>query len=107
MTWTRPFAIVLIAALLLWGPASYPVWAQSTPPAQDARGTDGGVAAGFANVLYVPGKAIICATSGVLWFTIMAVTFGHSYNAATNFVEGGCGGKWVLSGADITAGTSQ
>ncbi len=107
MTWTRPFAIVLIAALLLWGAAPYPAWAQSAPPAKDGPGTGEEVAAGFSNVLYIPGKAIVCATSGVLWLTIMALTFGDSYNAAANFVKGGCGGKWVLSGEDIKLGTSQ
>jgi hypothetical protein len=49
----------------------------------------------------VPGKAIVCTTSGVLWIAIMALTFGARYNEAANFVKGGCGGKWVLAREDI------
>ena len=105
MTWTRPIAIVLITSLLLWGPTAYPALAQSPPPAQEDSGE--GVAAGFSNVLYIPGKAIFCASSGVLWLTMMVFTLGHSYNAAANFVKGGCGGKWIVRGEDIKLEPSQ
>jgi len=49
----------------------------------------------------VPGKAIVCGVSGVLWIATMALTFGTLYQEATDFVKGGCGGKWVLTGEDI------
>ena len=107
MTRTRPLAIVLIAAVLLCGPIPSPAWAQSAPPVKDSSGNNGDVAAGFSNVLYIPGKAIVCGMSGVLWLSIMLVTFGHSYDAAANFVSGGCGGKWVLQGGDMRGGSSQ
>jgi hypothetical protein len=52
-------------------------------------------------VLYVPGKAIVCGVSGVLWVATMAVTLGALYDEAANFVKGGCGGRGVLTGEDI------
>jgi len=101
MSWSRLVALVLIAVLLLGSSAPIPGWAQSAAPATGASASGGEVAAGFSNVLYVPGKAVICGVSGVLWLTIMVVTFGHSYDAAANFVNGGCGEKWVLHGEDF------
>ena len=29
------------------------------------------------------------------------MTFGTLYNEATDFVKGGCGGRWLLTGEDI------
>ena len=77
------------------------------PPAKDEPGTAEKVTAGFSDVLYIPGKAIVCAGSGFLWLTFMVVTFGHSYDAAANFIKGGCGGKWLITGEDIKFGPSQ
>ena len=49
----------------------------------------------------MPGKAIVCGVSGVLWVATMAITFGTLYQEAADFVKGGCGGQWVLTGEDI------
>lgn len=100
MAWTKPFVTVLTAALLLC-PSSSPAWAQGPQPAKDGPGTGEEVAAGFSNVLYVPGKAIVCTTSGILWIATMALTLGALYNEAANFVKGGCGGKWIVARDDI------
>jgi hypothetical protein len=107
MTRTRSVAIVLIAVFLLGSSVPNPAWAQKAPPATEASGSDGDVAAGFSNVFYIPGKAIFCGVSGFLWVTIMFFTFGHSYDAAAHLVSGGCGGKWVLHGEDFRPGTSH
>lgn len=58
-------------------------------------------AAAVADVFYVPGKAIVCGMSGAFYVVTMALTFGALYQEATDFVKGGCGGKWVLTGEDI------
>jgi len=100
MAWTKPFVIVLMAALLLC-PSTSPAWAQGPQPAKDGPGTGEEVAAALSNVFYVPGKAIVCASSGVLWIATMALTFGALYNEAANIVKGGCGGKWIVVGEDI------
>jgi hypothetical protein len=61
------------------------------------------VAAGFMNVVYVPGKAIIC-TAGVLTSTVlMLLTFGSGYRAARGVFLEGCSAPWVLT-ADHVSG---
>jgi hypothetical protein len=60
-------------------------------------------AAGFLNVIYVPGKAIIC-TAGVLTSTlVMLLTFGSGYRAARGVFLEGCSAPWALT-ADHVSG---
>jgi hypothetical protein len=60
-------------------------------------------AAGFMNVVYVPGKAIIC-TAGVLTSTlVMLLTFGAGYRAARGVFLEGCSAPWALT-ADHVSG---
>jgi hypothetical protein len=60
-------------------------------------------AAGFLNVVYIPGKAIIC-TAGVLTSTLlMLLTFGSGYRAARGVFLEGCSSPWVLT-ADHVSG---
>jgi hypothetical protein len=60
--------------------------------------TGDATAAGFLNVVYVPGKAIIC-TAGVLTSTVlMLVTFGSAYRAARGVFLEGCSAPWALTG---------
>jgi hypothetical protein len=66
-------------------------------PSQGAR-----VGAGFLNVVYVPGKAIICATGTVASGALMLLTFGSAYHDAVNIFNEGCSGKWVLTAQDVT-----
>jgi hypothetical protein len=61
------------------------------------------IAAGFLNVVYVPGKAIIC-TAGVLTSTaLMLLTFGSAYRAAHGVFNEGCSAPWALT-ADYVSG---
>ncbi|HEV2053822.1 MAG TPA: hypothetical protein VGV06_01465 [Methylomirabilota bacterium] len=63
------------------------------------------VAAGFMNVVYVPGKAIIC-TAGVLTSTLlMLLTFGSSYRAARGVFLEGCGAPWALTADNVSGKT--
>jgi hypothetical protein len=60
------------------------------------------VAAGFMNVVYVPGKVIVC-TAGVLTSTLlMLLTFGSSYRAAREVFLEGCSAPWVLTDAYVS-----
>jgi len=77
-------------------PAVEPITSHD-PTAGDAT------AAGFMNVVYVPGKAIIC-TAGVLTSTlVMLLTFGTGYRAARGVFLEGCSSPWVLT-ADHVSG---
>jgi hypothetical protein len=54
-------------------------------------------AAGFLNVVYIPGKAIVC-TAGVLSSTLlMLLTFGSAYRAARGVFLEGCSAPWALT----------
>jgi hypothetical protein len=60
------------------------------------------VGAGFLNVVYVPGKAIICATGTVASGALMLLTLGSAYHEAVSIFSEGCNGKWVLKPQDVT-----
>ena len=55
------------------------------------------VGAGFLNVVYVPGKAIVCGLGTVASVGVMLITFGSAYRAAVDTFKEGCGGTWVLT----------
>jgi hypothetical protein len=76
----------------------------SVEPITSKDPTEGdATAAGFLNVVYVPGKAIIC-TAGVLTSTlVMLLTFGSGYRAARGVFLEGCSAPWVLT-ADHVSG---
>jgi hypothetical protein len=60
-------------------------------------------AAGVMNVVYIPGKAIIC-TAGVVTSTIlMLLTFGSAYRSARGVFLEGCSPPWALT-ADHVSG---
>ncbi len=55
------------------------------------------VGAGFLNVGYIPGKAIVCGLGTVASVGVMAITLGSGYRAAIATFKEGCGGTWVLT----------
>jgi len=61
------------------------------------------VAAGFMNVIYVPGKAILCGAGSVLATAMMLITFGTGYQTSQGIFKEGCLGTWVLT-ADHVSG---
>ena len=99
MTSTRLLAGLL--ALLFVGTLALQSHAEDTSQPGEAPGAGATAAAAVSDVFYVPGKAIVCGVSGVLWVATMAITFGTLYQEAADFVKGGCGGQWVLTGEDI------
>jgi hypothetical protein len=94
MTTKRCLAALLIALFL--ATAAPTSWADPEPPGAGAN-----AAAAVSDVFYVPGKAIVCGVSGVLWIAAMGITFGTLYQESNDFVKGACGGKWILTGEDI------
>ena len=76
----------------------------STEPVTSHDPTPGdATAAGIMNVVYVPGKAIIC-TAGVLTSTVLLLlTFGSAYRQARGVFMEGCSSPWALT-ADHVSG---
>jgi hypothetical protein len=101
MITNRLIAMVLAAALTVsYIPCSR---AEDAPPTQS--GPDGGsiAAAAVSDIIYVPGKTVSCASSGILWFVAMSVTLGSCYKNCGDFVHDACTGKWVLRGEDMSS----
>jgi len=72
------------------------VWGD--PSATSLEPTQGdAIGAGFLNVVYVPGKAILCGAGAVMATFMMLVTFGTAYPTASGLFREGCHGTWVLT----------
>lgn len=99
MNTTRWIAAALILLLVVTGASVGS--AEDTPSTTGTAGAGATAAAVASDVFYVPGKAIVCGLSGVAWVAAMALTFGALYQESADFVKGGCGGQWVLTGEDI------
>lgn len=106
----RWLCAVLVVALAFAGPLGAlslptPAAAQTSPmastgdrPAEDTEPTEGDrIGAGFMNVVYVPGKAIVCSVGTVATVTLLLITFGSGYRAAKDIFMEGCSGDWVLT----------
>src|SRR5262245_55828971 len=96
MTWSRFVATLLIVISV--ATSTLEGWAADPARADEAGSTAAAVASNF---FYVPGKAVVCGVSGVLWVATMALTFGTLYQESADFVRGGCGGTWMLTDEDI------
>ena len=95
----RWIAVLLVS--LLMGAGAPAGWAADESSRSQEPSPGQNAAAAVADVFYVPGKVVVCGASGVLYVAAMALTLGALYQEATDFVKGGCGGKWVLTGKDI------
>ena len=64
-----------------------------------------GDAAGAAvmNVVFIPGKVIICSSGFVASSLLMLITFGSAYSAARSIFLEGCAAPWALT-ADYVSG---
>ena len=103
MAGIKRLAIILVASALFLNGAMPPAtWGQSDQPAKAEVSAGQKAAAGATNIVYVPGKAIGCTLSAVLWVVAMAVTLGGGYKDAASFVDGGCGGTWIVKGEDLS-----
>ena len=70
----------------------------TTPP-----GTGAKIGAGVLNVVYLPGKAIICSAGTLVAGAFMLATFGQAYREATSFFNEGCRGAWLLTPEEVAA----
>ena len=108
MEWITRSGILVMALSLLTASVPPPALAQAAPaesasPTAEEPANGREAAAGFANVLYVPGKAIACTLSAGFWAGAMVLSLGGAYKdeATARVINEGCGGKWVLKGKDL------
>ena len=66
-------------------------------------GTGAKIGAGVLNVVYLPGKAIICSAGTLVAGAFMLATFGQAYREATSFFNEGCRGAWLLTPEEVAA----
>ena len=66
-------------------------------------GTGAKIGAGVLNVVYLPGKAIICSAGTLVAGAFMLATFGQAYREATSFFNEGCRGAWLLTPEPVAA----
>jgi hypothetical protein len=93
---------LLVAAMALTGPllsrAAVVHAAEPSPSPADVEVSDADrVGAGFLNVGYVPGKALVCGLGTVATVGLMVITLGTAYRAAIGTFKEGCGGTWILT----------
>ena len=108
MEWIKRLGILVMALSLLATAAPPAALAQAVPaesasPTAQESNNGREAAAGFANVLYVPGKAIACTLSAGFWAGVMVLSLGGAYKdtETAKVINDGCGGKWVLKGKDL------
>ena len=95
--------IVLAAFVVAWPLAPLRASAQmETGMAGPPASTADAVGAGFMNVVYVPGKAIVCSAGAVFATALMLLSFGSGYLTAEGIFKEGCGGTWVLTPDHVT-----
>lgn len=90
-------SLALVASLLA-GCATHrpPAPADGRVPAADDEA--GSIAA---NILYVPGRGLLCGASGLMAGVVMLVTFGQAYDSASEVLHGGCSGPWLVGPSEI------
>lgn len=93
---------LLVALMALMGPllsrAAVVQAAELSSTAADVEVSDADrVGAGFLNVAYTPGKAIVCGLGTVASTVLMIITLGSAYRAAVDTFKEGCGGTWILT----------
>jgi hypothetical protein len=108
MNGSRLVCAVVVGLLMIGGPLAAMAQMVQPPPPPPAvvppprePGTAAEVGAGFLNVVYVPGKVIVCSAGTVASAGLMLLTFGSAYPAAVSIFKEGCGGHWVLTGYDV------
>jgi hypothetical protein len=101
----------LLAALAIAGPLGATAAVAQTPMQPETQvevaverpGTGARIGANVLNVVYVPGKAIVCGAGTVAAAGFMLLTFGSAYREAVSFFNEGCRGSWVLTPEDVAA----
>ena len=101
---TVAFTMILAGPFASWTAGAQVLMQQqrdsilNEPPSGSVEPSEGdAVAAGMMNVVYVPGKVILCTLGTVASFSVLIMTFGSGYRAAKSVFNEGCGGDWVLT----------
>lgn len=106
MRTSKHLSWLLLVAVVVAGPLAPMGAVAQMQPGMASEPTRGdAVAAGFMNVVYVPGKAIVCGTGTVLASVLMLVTFGSGYQTAAGVFKEGCHGTWVLTPEHVSGKT--
>ena len=95
---SRRLTILVLVAALLAGCAAH------TPPAPvngRAPAADDEAGSIAANLLYAPGRGLLCGGSALMAGLVMVVTMGQSYDTASELMHGGCSGPWIVRPSDI------
>ena len=95
---SRRLTILVLVAALIAGCAAH------TPPAPvngRAPAADDEAGSIAANLLYAPGRGLLCGGSALMAGLVMVVTMGQSYDTASELMHGGCSGPWIVRPSDI------
>jgi hypothetical protein len=88
-------------------PSSAPMQSMQPEAVPEADAVEPGVGAkigaGVLNVVYIPGKAIVCTAGTLVAGGFMLLTFGSAYREAVSFFNEGCRGSWVLTPEEVAA----
>jgi len=95
MSWNLFLAGLMVVVLLVAFPLS--TWASEPPSGDGSTGAGATAAAVVSDIVYVPGKAIVCGLGTVASVGVMILTLGSAYRAAIGTFKEGCGGTWVLT----------
>ena len=68
-----------------------------------APSTGARIGAGVLNVVYLPGRAIVCGAGTIVAAGFMLATFGSAYREAVSFFNDGCRGSWMLTPEEVAA----
>lgn len=103
---------VLMVALVLSGPLAPLAWGQEKMEAQMAPAEERGagpwaIGAVVATAVNIPGKAVLCSLGAVTGVAVLVVSFGSGYRWAGRVWEEGCGGKWIITAADMKGEPSE
>jgi hypothetical protein len=108
----------VFATLLAVGPTAAVAQTSATAPLQPMQsmqpetvdesvtsptGTGAKIGAGVLNIVYLPGKAIVCSAGTLVAGAFMLATFGKAYREATSFFNEGCRGAWLLTPEEVAA----
>jgi len=93
----RSIALILVVAFL----AACATHRPPAPADERTAAADDDTGAVVANIWYVPGRALLCGGTAVIAGLVMTVTFGQSYDSASELMHGGCSGPWIVRANDI------
>jgi hypothetical protein len=101
----RVVSLMLVAAFVA-GCATHDARARAawdSPTSTDGRviRADDEKGAVVANIWYAPGHALLCAGAGIISGLDLFLTWGQSYESASQIMHASCSEPWILHPSDI------